>query len=182
MILAVLFCNILPKGKHPLASEQLLQSVQVWKHSHINVLFLAYVATSSSPLKHSCTSFFCTQPIRPSLLFLDAAFEVFLYLTAPPLAIRLNLGTPTLLLLTQIPHLWVKTARNIVVQEKGSTLHTTYNIRHHFSLPLSIASWEMGVTGRERCVFILCECVCTFLRCFLRSSLSSFDCFFSSFK
>lgn len=49
--------------------------------------------------------------MNPSLLFLDAAFEIFLHLTASPLGVRLNLTTPTLLFLTQIPHLQTYTGK-----------------------------------------------------------------------
>lgn len=92
--------------------------------------------------------------INPLLLFLDAAFQVFLHLTASPLAVRLNLAAATLLLLTQIPHLQTQMITNSFILQ--------HNILH--------------ILCRQP------VCVVTFFRCFLRSSLSSLPCFFCSFK
>lgn len=111
--------------------------------------------------------------MRPHLLFLDAEFEALLHPTAPPLRIRLNLGTPTLLLLTQIPHLPASGGEQGCCTLKCYIASTTW---HHFSL--SLFKWPFIEENDS----IFSGSVFTFLRCFLRSSLSSFDCFFRSFK
>lgn len=77
--------------------------------------------------------------INPLLLFLDAAFQVFLHLTASPLAVRLNLAAATLLLLTQIPHLQTHTITSSFILQ-----HTGENITH--LVPTPVVSVELSVS------------------------------------
>lgn len=79
---------------------------------HLPTLLFFYIYSIHSFTRTSLDLLVFIHPINPSLLFPDAAFEIFLHLTASPLGVRLNLTTPTLLFLTQIPHLQTYTGKS----------------------------------------------------------------------